>query len=358
MKYSQNKSKIIGLIILGVVILAAVAYTLFTGLRPEVKTVSGYVGGEKIGVFEDPEIQKILADRYHLKVDYSKSGSLDMVRADLTGRDFLWPSSQTALEFYEQTHGKPKKSENIFNSPIVIYSYQPVVDALLKEGLIRKAGEVNYLDMEKFTEEYLAKPTKWKDINLDLYGYVSIATTDPSKSNSGNMFSGLIANNLNNSEVVDANSVNQVLPKMKEIFGRLGYMNTSSADLFNEYLTKGYGARPMVAGYENQLLEFSKEQPAVWEQVKDKVVIIYPDPTVWSSHIMISLSDQGNELILALQDPDIQKLAWEKHGFRTGVAGAASETGSFEVTGLSTSINHIMPMPNYDAMDRIIRALE
>ena len=51
---------------------------------------------------EDEEVQDILERDHHVVLDYAKAGSLDMVTADHTGRDFLFPSSQNALEYYQQ----------------------------------------------------------------------------------------------------------------------------------------------------------------------------------------------------------------------------------------------------------------
>ena len=61
------------------------------------------------------------------------------------------------------------------------------------------------------------------------------------------------------------------------------------------------------------------ENPDTWEQIKGDIVIMYPTPTVWSSHVYIALDEAGTAGIDALLDEDIQRLAWEKHGFRTGV---------------------------------------
>lgn len=58
-------------------------------------------GGEKIGLLEDEAVQDVLERDYGLTLDYAKAGSLDMVTADHEGRDFLFPSSQTALEYYQ-----------------------------------------------------------------------------------------------------------------------------------------------------------------------------------------------------------------------------------------------------------------
>ena len=102
-----GKSKWIGLIILLVVI----------GAEPTV--LRGYVGGEKIGLLEDEAVQDILERDYGLTLDYAKAGSLDMVTADHEGRNFLFPSSQTALEYYQQLYGAPDRSQIVFNTPIV-----------------------------------------------------------------------------------------------------------------------------------------------------------------------------------------------------------------------------------------------
>ena len=59
------KTKLIGLGILAAVIIAAVAY-VFISNNQTVAEINGYVGGEKIGLLEDEEVQDILRDRYCL----------------------------------------------------------------------------------------------------------------------------------------------------------------------------------------------------------------------------------------------------------------------------------------------------
>ena len=54
---------------------------------------------------------------------------------------------------------------------------------------------------------------------------------------------------------------------MKDVFGKLGYMESSSADLFDQFLKTGMGAKPLIAGYDSQLLEFAVEEPETWEQL-------------------------------------------------------------------------------------------
>ena len=349
------KTKIIGLVILITVIIAAVIYVM-VGSSNAVTEIKGYVGGEKIGLLEDEEVQEILRDKYKLSIDYAKAGSIDMITADATGMNFLFPSNQTALELYEKINGDPVKSEIILNTPIVLYTRQAVADAFVSEGLATKDGDVYYVDMTKLTEA-IENGTKWSDIGLDqLYGSITVGTTDPTKSNSGNMFAGLLANTLCGG-VADETSLYEILPRLESIFQKLGYMESSSSDLFDQFLKTGMGAKPLIAGYENQLLEFAVENPETWEHVSGDIIMMYPTPTVWSSHVFIALDGNGTLGIDALLDEDIQRLAWEKHGFRTGVYDTPADSEHFGVSGLADEITQVAPMPDADTMDRIIRNL-
>jgi len=71
-------------------------------------TLIGKIGGEKAGLLEDAEVIKILSDKYGLTLNTSTAGSLDMVRQSVSGQDFLWPSSQVALELYQNKKGVSK----------------------------------------------------------------------------------------------------------------------------------------------------------------------------------------------------------------------------------------------------------
>lgn len=148
-----------------------------------------------------------------------------------------------------------------------------------------------------------------------------------------------------------------ILPRLRAIFEKLGYMEASSSDLFDQFLKTGMGAKPIIAAYENQLLEFAVENPEDWEQLKDDIVMIYPTPTVWSSHIYIAMDEAGTAGIDALLDPEIQRLAWEKHGFRTDVSGTDSDNGQFGVDHIAPSITQVAAMPSYTTMEKIVAAL-
>lgn len=360
------RKKIIGLVLLICVMAAVGGIYLLTGGSGDGKeketgkakpktAVSGYVGGEKIGFLEDEEVLSILGEKYGLEVDYSKAGSLDMMTADLEGRNYLFPSSSIALEYYEELHGSPVQSEILLNTPIVLYTHKMVLDAFDSQGLITKDGDVNYIDMAKLVE-LIQNDTAWADIGvLELYGTVSVDTTDPARSNSGNMFAALLADVLNGGQTLTPEKVDEILPQLQTIFGKLGYMETSSSDLFSQFLRMGVGATPIAAGYESQIIEYAMLHPEEYESVRDDIVVLYPAPTVWSAHVLIALDDAGKTLIRGLQDEEVQKLAWEKHGFRTGNYEISDK--ELGVTGIADNITQVAQVPSYDVMRRIIDGL-
>lgn len=351
----KSKSRIIGFIVLALVIGVVIAFTL-NKPKPTL-TVNGYLGGEKIGLFEDPEFKKIMAEKHNLTLNYKKAGSIDMVHADKNGMNYLFPASQTGLELYKSQVGSPKKAETAFNTPLVIYTHVKVKDQLMKQGYVTESNGSWHMNMKKFAEDAIKGKT-WADLGLpELYGSMSIRTTDPTKSNSGNMFAGLIANSLNGGVVKNQDELNKVMPQVKLFFTKMGFMDTSSSDLFNQFLNMGMGAYPMIAAYENQILEFAVNNPDDWNQIKDDIVIIYPGPTVYAAHPIIALDDDGVKAVDAMMDPAVQDLAWRRHGFRTGVSSKQDQT-IFGVTGVISQVTHVAPLPNYQLMEKLIKELE
>lgn len=352
------KKKIAGLMLL-VVLMAVIGGIYFvTGNAPQIVNVDGYVGGEKIELLEDEEIRSVFEEKYGLNVDYSRAGSLDMMTADLSGRDYLFPSSSIALEYYEDLHGSPVQSEIVLNTPIVLYTHQIVLDAFENQGLITTDGDVHYIDMAGLLE-LIQNGTQWSDIGLsELYGRVSVDTTDPSRSNSGNMFAALVANVLNGGQTLTEADLDTILPELQDIFGKLGYMETSSSDLFSQFLRMGVGAEPLIAGYESQLIEYAALFPDEYDRIRDDVVMLYPTPTVWSAHVMIALDENGQILLNAMQDEEIQDIAWKKHGFRTGNYGDIADSGTIPADGVAASITQVAQVPSYDVMKVIIEQLE
>jgi hypothetical protein len=347
---------------LGLFILAAVIGVAwwYKGSHKPSMIIKGVVGSEKSNFLEDPRVKEILDKKYGLAISYAREGSIEMVTGSVKEDvDFLWPSSQVALEIFKNTQGaRLLKSDMIFNSPIVIYSWDLVVKALAAQGILHTQDSVTYLtEMDKFVHWELSGKS-WPDIGLpDLYGKINVTTTDPTKSNSGNLYAGLMANLLSRDGVNDPDSVDRIMPQLQRIFMRQGYMQNSSGFLFEQFLETGVGQYPLIAGYENQIVEFSLQHPDFWPKVKDRIKILYPVPTVWSEHPVLILTKKALPLIDALKDPEIQRIAWEQHGFRTGLIGVQNDPKVIKVSGLAQTVTRTMPMPRAVIMEKIIDSL-
>lgn len=358
----MSKGKAAGLALFAAIVLLGVVWKFFldgrSGQTPGKRVVlRGLVGSEKVGLLEDEAIQKILDRRFGLTLDFNKAGSLEMVQEN-SSYDFLFPSSTVAVEFYK-ARGRPLVRDAVlFNSPIVFYSWDLVVAALEKNGIVKNTGSIYYIvDLVKLVR-LVTDHRKWADIGLpDLYGSVNIIATDPLKSNSGNQFAALLAGLLNQGEVVTEQSLPAVLPAVKDVFARTGYMEHSSGVLFEQYLRMGVGSHPLIVGYENQMVEFAVQNPETWENVRSRLRILYPLPTVWSSHTLMALTAKAAPLIKALEDPETQKLAWERHGFRTGIIGGKNDIRVLKVVGMPERIGKVLPMPSPAVMEILMQSL-
>jgi hypothetical protein len=316
-----------------------------------------FYGGEKSQFLKNPDIQKQL-EKYKIRLHASKAGSIEMVsQLDTKGKDCLWPSNQIGVELAKQQGKTVLSSTNIFNSAMVFYTWKPVTEALIKAGVAQRKGKITHLDTQKLIQ--LAQTKKhWKnDLNLDIYGSVKIFSTDPKKSNSGNMWAALLANMLNNGTVVSDASLVNVLPEVQAYFRSMGYMESSSGDIFENFLKQGMGARPIIVGYENQLIEFLIEHQEYQDIIRKKIDIIYPTPTIFASHPLISLTESCQRLDTALQDPTLQQIAWQAHGFRSGLINVENNPEDLGLDTIAETVTQVIPMPSANVMQAIIRAL-
>ena len=357
-------------LILGIIIMlaavGAVLWSTMTGGGPKAVistgpavTVKIFYGSEKKGLLADGEFQKILKDKYNLQVDGVKMGSLEMAKTDTAGVDGLWPSSElAALVFKNSRPGRNYKSHNIFNTPIVLYSWPEVVEALIHEGVVEHRQQVYYVvNMPKYLQMILDRRT-WKSIGLPRQnGLVGIHSTDPRKSNSGFLMAGLLTMILNQGEMVDQSNIDRHLETIKNIYQRLGFLENSTGTLFDKYVKQGQGAFPIVSAYENLIIEFYRAYPDYRTQIRERMRTLIPEPTVWSEHPFIALTQNGEALMTALLDPDIQKLAWDKYGFRSGVLGIENDPAILTEIGLPATIDVVTPLPAPEVMDRIMGAL-
>ena len=355
----KGKLKIIlGAVVLFSLIGVIIASIKFKETQVSKVTLNGMEGGEMIAFLENEKVRKIVEKKYGISYGIKKQGSIDMVQKGAYDNfNYLFPSSQFAAYLFRYEGGSSKTKEIVFNTPIVLLTRKPVADALEKNGFLSVADGVYYVDMQKLAEA-IRKGASWKSLGLDqLYGDLLVDSTDPNSSNSGNMFLALLANALNGNKPVTEDSVSKISSDLKSIYDKMGYSQSSSADLFNQFMQQGMGAHPIIAAYENQLLEFSLTNSSAYEQLKGDLVIMYPTPTVWSSHVFIGLNDDSVRMQEILLDKEVQDIAWKEHGFRTVVSGLEN-LNETKVSGIAKQVSSIMPLPKPEIMMRLMEAVK
>lgn len=356
-------------LILGVVVLiAAVAVIGVVQALPKaappaaVATVTCVGGSEKQPLLDDPEIATLLRTRYLLDVHFSARGSLDLVQiptADLKARgvNCLWPSNASAQLVFEKGHSLGDfpgyKAENVLNSPLVVYSWDAPTAALQKQGIVEQRAGRYYIVKMKVLLDYIDSNKTWTDLGgTTLSGPIRLKSTNPTESNSGNILYLLMLNMLasnNDFDVATLDTAKPALPKLAAIYKAQGLQSRSSGFGFEAYLTQGVGAFPLYAGYESQILEASVQNPVGIKGATD-LRILYPEPTAWSSHPILALSGDAQKLITAMKDPDIQQLAWRKHGFRSAVFGTANKVSDFPLIAIPDQITRVVDLPGADVI--------
>ena len=370
----RNKQTIAGLLILIALIIVVIAVVAIKSENEEkysTITIYGAVGGGKENFLADEDFNNILAQRYGIKVvnDTWSNGKLiknSVLREDGSHYDFIFFSDQRFYEYYK-TSANTQKGEApretvlngslTLNTPIVIYSWDTVVDALIKENIVTEQNGVYYItDMEKLIN-YILEGKKWNEIGLNnLYGSINISSTDPVTSSPGATYYGLLLSIMCGGEVNETN-IEENLPKLKQFYEKSGYMSFAPADLFDKYLKTGVGAYPMIVDYEKSIIDLANSNPDGFAQVKDKIRILYPVPTIWNSHCIATLTENGNKYYEAFSDKDIQQIAWNKYGFRTGITGGNYDVSSVGVSGIPQSIDTAVSGLRIDIYNRLIEYL-
>ena len=397
----KSKKTILGIIIFIILIVAIIVIKNIKD-NEELNFLSGshttvYVatGGGKEDFLNDKDVKKILKNKYKLNVifdtwsngktitkplireavglgnqnivsDMSNGSEYTIQSEGVSKYDALFTSDQRFYDYYKLAPNK-EAGESLrytvldggltLNTPIVIYSWKDVVDALIKENIVTETDGVYFItDMNKLIN-YILEGKKWSDIGLtSLYGTINIASTDPVSSSPGATYYGLLLSILSGGQVT-ADNINNNLPKLKDFYIKSGYMNNTPADLFERYLKTGMGGEPMIVDYEKSMIDFANSSPDAFNQVKDEIRILYPSPTIWNSHCFMVFTENGAKLYKALNDKEIASIAWERYGFRTGVTGGTYDVSSIGL-GVPQTISSTVTSLKMDTYNKLIDYLK
>ena len=139
----------------------------------------------------------------------------------------------------------------------------------------------------------------------------------------------------------------------------MGFKSNSSGALFEDFIAGGPGVYPMAVLYENQLIEWALADPSRWQQVDtgaSRPVILYPVPSVYSAHPLISLKPAADTLLDVLLSAPLQAIAWRGHGFR-GPLGAPGAGAIGNIPKVPERLKAVQPMPEAKVMFDILMTL-
>ena len=393
----MDKKKIVGISIFIVLILLIIGIKVVkrSGGITNLTTVYVATGGGKEDFLADPDVLKILKNKYKIDVVFDtwsngktitkpliresinlgnqniinrlKNGENITVNTEGVSKyDALFTSDQRFYDYYKLSPNKENNESDRYivlgggltlNTPIVIYSWKEVVNALINENIVTLTDGVYYItDMDKLIN-YILSNKKWSDIGLnDLYGNINIASTDPVSSSPGATYYGLLLSILGGGSINDQTLENNLV-KLKSFYQKSGYMNNTPADLFERYLKTGMGGEPMIVDYEKSIIDFANSNPTGFSQVKDEIVVLYPKPTIWNSHCLMYFTENGKKLYTAFEDPEIAAIAWEKYGFRTGITGGNYDVSKIGI-GIPKTINSTVSSLKMDYYNKLIDYLK
>lgn len=393
----MDKRKWIGIGVFIVLILVIIGIKVFSGSNNLGNLTTIYVatGGGKEDFLSDEKVQEILRKKYKLNVVFDtwsngktitkpliresvKLGNESIINrinngenitintSGVTKYDALFTSDQRFYDYYKLSPNKEKDEADRYtvlaggltlNTPIVVYSWKEVVNALINESIVTETDGVYYItDMNKLID-YILSNKKWSDIGLtDLYGNINIASTDPVSSSPGATYYGLLLSILSNGQISD-DTIDENLVKLKQFYQKSGYMNNTPADLFERYLKTGMGGEPMIVDYEKSIIDFANSNPTGFNQVKDSIVVLYPKPTIWNSHCLTIFTENGKKLYEAFEDEEIGQIAWEKYGFRTGISGGTYDVSTIGI-GIPQNITSTVTSLKMDYYNKLIEYLK
>jgi hypothetical protein len=125
-------------------------------------------GSEKEDLINDPDVKRILKDKYGIEVDFNASGSYKQVQIPVDELkvdkiDCLWPSSASAQAIFEgsgnsKAFGTDYEAASVLQSPEVLYTPNANKEAA---GIVQVRDNAYFIaDLRKLLDEYLLRASR------------------------------------------------------------------------------------------------------------------------------------------------------------------------------------------------------
>lgn len=366
---SATAKRVIGLL-LAVILVIGIVLAVFWGRlfgdtgvpgvipNAQLTVVTGVIGSEKKPFFEDPEVKAIFAES-GFDVQITTAGSRQIATTvDLTNVDFVFPSSAPAAEKIKRETGASSVYAP-FYSPMAVATFTPIVELLQAAGIASQdAAGTWHLDMAAYLAAAQAG-TRWSELPGAAETYPSsrsvlISSTDIRQSNSAAMYLSMASYVANGNEIVSSSEAEAtVIDQMAALFLEQGFSASSSEAPFEDYLSQGIGSKPMVMVYEAQFL--GRQMRATGSKaITSDMLLMYPEPTVFSKHTVVPLTDNGKKIgELLVNDPRLARLA-AQYGFRPADASVFSDTLKANGLAVPPSPVDVVEPPSYETLESMI----
>lgn len=326
----------------------------------QLSIVRGLAGSEKESFLADPKVQQALA-RHGLSLSVRKAGSREIVGlVDPKHDDFGFPSgAPAAAALKARLHAAETFSP--FYTPIVIATWRPIAKILESGHLAHPQAGGSYYTLElPGLLQLIQAHKRWKDLPgndaFPISKGIIIRSTDVRTSNSAAMYLALASYVTNHLAIVQSQSeVDAVEPFMSQLFLAQGFQGSSSAEPFQDYVALGMGNTPLLVAYEAQMVSFWLEHP---QQLQGDMVMMYPQPTIYSRHELVPCDEKGRRVGEALEhDPQLQALAHE-YGFRTGGDIKGPELWEKRGVHVPATLLDVIDPPTQEWLERMIGGIE
>jgi hypothetical protein len=316
-------------------------------VRCKLVVVHGLVGSEKVPFFNDEEVVHEFR-RHGLTVKVAAAGSRTMAcPAKLVGYDFVFPGSPWLAEAAAQAMAtdQPLEPVEVFESPIVVATFKQVAEALGTDT-VRVVKDHKYFDVERYLNTIFFAGKRWRDLHV-VEPYPGsqravLMSTRLDTSNSAEMYLALASYVANGNRTIGPQDVDTVRPRVADLFRAQGSTGLSSEEPFEQYLSPEGYQLPMQVMYEAQFLAANAAKLHSEVVLPDGTsvpldrVMLYPRPTVVSTHTLAPFDTWGQQVAnLLTTDATLRRLTAE-HGFRpVGDPGTFDAVVQEQATGIA-----------------------
>jgi Bacterial extracellular solute-binding protein len=275
------------------------------------------------------------------------------------------PDAATHIEQRLTGDGVGAQDSSPFSSPMVIVTYQPIVDLLKTLGVVKTVDKILIFDVNKYLQ-VVAADQRWTDIpgngTYPSKNRILVWTTDPKYANSGGMFAAIASSaQLNGDPVTTVRPTDPYLTLVQKCFVEQGSMATHTPILLEQFLTDGMDRYPMGMFYEKDYISTRLNDQGALGQ---GAVLMYPNPDVIPDNTFVWWTDAGRRLNSLLQNDRVLVDLEERAGYRTSndnvrfvrdMAGKGITVPNLDSppTGLQ-----IAPLPTDDNLQKLINAVE